>query len=379
MHLLINGLSARLGGGKTYLNQLLALVPTNWQVTLLSSGGFDAASLPSTITVLSLPNLANPFRRAWWERTQLEALAEARGCNMIFTPACLLPRMRSGRVKTAVTFQNMLPFDRVQRSHYPLFSYRRLRDFLLARALVSTMRRADLVIFISAYARNFIVQQCGVNPKQSALIPHALDPMFFVADHKPAPLLAEFPLKNEPYFLYVSFLDFYKSQREVIRAYAALRSQHQVTTKLVLVGTPYYKRYAALVKQDIEIFGLRDSVILLGNVPHATLPALYQNATLNLFASTTENWPNIVMEIMASDVPALVSNHGPMPEVAGDTVTYFDPTDHESFVAAWANLLQQMDTAKANAARAVALAKTYRWADAAQQTWRAMEMAIKST
>jgi len=377
MHLLINGLSARLGGGKTYLNQLLCYVPNDWQITLLTSGGLEAIGMSPQVTLLRMPKLANPFRRSWWERFELEALAQSLGCDMIFSPACVLPKLRSKRIKSAVIFQNMLPFDRVQRSRYPLLSYRRLRDFLLEQAMTCAMRQADLVIFISAYARDYITKQCGVTPKRSALIPHALDPRFLADNNsKLAALPVEFPLRDEPYFLYVSFLDFYKCQREVIRAYAALRTQHHITTKLVLAGTHYYERYVELVKQDIEIFGLHESVILLGHVPHASLPTLYQHASINLFASITENCPNILMEIMASGRPALVSQYGPMPEIAGDTVTYIDPNNHAQFTAAWADMLRHMDLANANAQRALERARTYRWEDSAQHTWVAMQTVL---
>jgi glycosyltransferase involved in cell wall biosynthesis len=373
MHLLINGLSARLGGGQTYLNQLLRHLPDNWQVTLLTSGGLGAETMPAQVRLIALPQLRNPLRRSWWERRNLESFAESLDCDLLFTPACILPPMRRARLKTAVIFQNMLPFDPVQRRHYPLISYRRLRDFLLERAMLSAMRRADLVIFISAYARDYMAQHYGINPTHSALIPHAIDPMFFApAPDARAPLPDDFPCAREPYFLYVSFLDFYKCQREVIRAYAALRAQHAVTTKLVLVGTPYHARYAARVREDIATLGLADCVVLLGHVPHTALPALYQHATLNLFASITENCPNILMEIMAAGRPALVSHHGPMPEIAGDTVTYADPTDHAQWVSQWAHMLRTMDAAEANAKRAIARVRGYRWHDTAQQTWAAM-------
>lgn len=370
MHLLINGLSARLGGGQTYLYQLLRHLPADWKITLLSSGGLKPDEIPAHITYVVKPALANPFLRAWWERAKLEAFAESCGCKMIFNPACLLPVMKSSRIKTAVIFQNMLPFDEAQQRAYPRFSYRRLRDNLLKRGLVSAMQRADLVVFISTYARESMARK-QIIPRAAITVPHGVEEKFFVNTALPD----GFVLKDEPYFLYVSFLDFYKCQREVLAAYSELKTKQKIREKLLFVGSGY-SRYVELVKQDISALGLQEDVILLGNVRHETLPALYGHATLNLFASTCENCPNILLEIMASGAPALVSNHGPMPELAGDTVTYVDPRNHTEFVSKWAEMLRNMGAAKANAARAAARAKTYRWEAAVAQTARAMENVV---
>lgn len=374
MKLLINGLSARLGGGQTYLYQLLRHLPAQWQITLISSGGLMQEHIPAQVRHITLPALVNPFRRAWWERTKLPAFAEERGCEVIFNPACLLPPMHSTKLKTAVTFQNMLPFDAAQRRAYPLFSYRYLRDRLLERGLMSAMKRADLVIFISQFAHDFIVQQKHIQPRHSVVIPHGIEERFFTATDLPH----DSALQNAPYFLYVSYLDYYKCQREVVQAYAALRAKHKLQQKLVLVGTGY-ERYVSLVKQDIQALGLQNEVILLGNVPHETLPALYQNATLNLFASTCENCPNILLEIMASGATALVSNYEPMPEVAGDTVTYFDPRNHQKFITTWESAIQSINAAKTNAARAKERAGNHRWESAIAHTSQALQSLVSGT
>jgi len=88
---------------------------------------------------------------------QLPALLRQHDIDIFFSPGGLLPRSLPSKMLTVVTFQNMLPFDHVQRKKYP-FGYRRLRDWLLERGLSSAMCRADLVIFISEFARNFIAK-----------------------------------------------------------------------------------------------------------------------------------------------------------------------------------------------------------------------------
>jgi glycosyltransferase involved in cell wall biosynthesis len=68
---------------------------------------------------------------------------------------------------------------------------------------------------------------------------------------------------------------------------------------------------------------------LLGQIPYDQLPPLYAAASMFLFPSTCENFPNILIEAMASGVPTLASRLGSMPEIAADGADYFDPFNTE--------------------------------------------------
>jgi len=70
---------------------------------------------------------------------------------------------------------------------------------------------------------------------------------------------------------------------------------------------------------------LEERVRLLGQIPYDELPPLYAAASMFLFPSTCENFPNILVEAMASGVPTLASRLGSMPEIAGEGADYFDP------------------------------------------------------
>ena len=150
MRIFINALSARLGGGQTYLLNLLEHVPQgiDLQVFVLAQPSFQLGVLPKIVVRLERASLENPFLRAAWEEVCLAPLLKRLNIDLFFSPGGLLPRSLPKNMLTAVTFQNMLPFDCVQRAKYP-YGYRRLRDWLLERGLSSSMRRADVVVFIS--------------------------------------------------------------------------------------------------------------------------------------------------------------------------------------------------------------------------------------
>jgi glycosyltransferase involved in cell wall biosynthesis len=123
-------------------------------------------------------------------------------------------------------------------------------------------------------------------------------------------------------FLYVSFIDHYKAQLEVVCGFNIYRLQGGAG-KLLLVRSKYFP-CRDLVRKRIADPGLIEAVLTLGGVPHNQLPVAYQHALVNIFASFTENCPNILLKMMVSGRPALVSSWGPMPEFGGEAVDYFD-------------------------------------------------------
>jgi hypothetical protein len=70
MRILVNGLSARLGGGQTYLINLLShiLPDSEWEVFLLCQDNLIIDDLPPNVRRLKTKiNLENPIKRAIWE------------------------------------------------------------------------------------------------------------------------------------------------------------------------------------------------------------------------------------------------------------------------------------------------------------------------
>ena len=378
MRILVNALSARLGGGQTYLLNLLHRVPqdADWRIFLLCPDNLDLTGLPGNVERVEAGLvLDNPFRRAIWERLNLGRLASGLGVDLLFCPGGLLPGgALPPRLKTAVTFQNMLPFDLKQRKRYP-FGYRRLRDWLLERGLVSSMRRAGLVIFISRHAQEFIQHRLGTLPGKNVVIPHGIDARFFPPEDTPLTLPPDAP--SGDYFLYVSFIDHYKSQIEVVRAFARVRQLSGTSAILVLVGAEN-PPYGEALRREIEALQLNGTVRVMGNLPHQALPALYQHALINLFASCTENCPNILLEMMASGRPALVSERGPMPEFGGPDVTYFDPDDVTQLVERWMALLFDPERGERMAQSAMERVSAMQWEKTARATWDAMAEIVRA-
>ena len=111
---------------------------------------------------------------------------------------------------------------------------------------------------------------------------------------------------------------------EILKSWQVYLKSGGTEYKLVFAGSGnggYAKKVACRVK-DLR---LEDSVIFLGNVPYDDLSCLYQNARINVFASSCENCPNILIEAMNAGRPVFCSDIPPMPEIGDGAPLYFDP------------------------------------------------------
>jgi glycosyltransferase involved in cell wall biosynthesis len=102
------------------------------------------------------------------------------------------------------------------------------------------------------------------------------------------------------------------------------------------------------------------------------MPILYHRAKLHIFASESENCPNILLEAMAAGGAVLASNRPPMPEFAGDAVIYFDPSRPAQLAARLAGLIDDADGRSRLGAKARARVARYDWGLTARRTWEAL-------
>jgi glycosyltransferase involved in cell wall biosynthesis len=368
LKVLVNAFSARLGGGQTYLTNLLEFLQEDApvEVFVLVPDSLDLPANRANIHRIRVCwPVENPAIRAVWEGICLRRLVRHLEADVLFCPGGIIGTSVPTSCKNVTMFQNMIPFDLVQRRKYPL-GYMRVRNWLLERVMLRSMKKADRIICISEFARRVIESNAPELSGKMIVIPHGIGPCFRV-NHAPRPHW----LPAEDYILYVSILDVYKAQVEVLRAYALLKQRRHTVEKLIFVG-PERSYYAQKVRSEIVRQGLQNDVLLTGPVPHDQLPPLYQNALINIFASECENCPNIMLEALASGRPLLASNRPPMPEFGGDAAIYFDPSAPEDLAEKLVSVIDDPTRLAELSAKAKKRSRLYDWDRTARTTWTAI-------
>ena len=371
MRVLINAFSARRGGGQTYLLNLFDGLPmdSDAEIILLAPESLRLPEERRNVTRLavSLP-VENPVTRAIWEKVELPRLLRELRVDILFCPGGIIGARTPIDCKTVTAFRNMIPFDLTQRRKYPLW-YPRIRNWILHRLMLRSMMQADLVIFVSEYARNLIEIIADSPLKATVVIPHGIDQRFRITDGTKVARPGWLP--EEGYFLYVSILDVYKGQVEVVRGFAKWKRRRHTRVKLILAG-PENPQYGRRVRAEIERLGLIGDVIVAGSIPYQALPAVYQHAIVNIFASECENCPNILLEALAAGRPVVVSDRQPMPEFGGDAVMYFDPTAPDDLADKLALIVDDPDRMTELSKSARERSFQFDAGRAAAQTWDAI-------
>jgi len=371
MEIVINVLSARRGGGQTYLTNLLQNMNgfNGDKIFVLAPDSLQIPYHPKIEKIRIKWPTENPLFRALWERYCLPGLLNKLHADILFCPGGLINTPVSEDYKTVTMFRNMIPFDMVQRAKYP-YGLMRIRNWILERIMLKSMLRADLVIFISDFARQLINERTGFELKKAVTVPHGINNIFKISENK-IPSRPQW-LPEEEYLLYVSIFDVYKNQLEVVQGYHLLRQRRKTQEKLILAGHNS-SRYGEIVRREINKLNLANEVILAGNIPYNKLADIYYHAKLNIFASECENCPNILLEALGAGRPLVVSNRQPMPEFGGDSVMYFDPSSPDDFADKITSILDDPLKIEELSKKAKERSHIYNWRKTANKTWKAIE------
>lgn len=371
MHLAIDASNIRQGGGVTHLSQLLsAASPTEWDinhVTVWASAEITA-KLPdySWLTKLSPSWVeAGMVKRMVGQQLLLEREMVRRGCEILFSPGGTVPFFV--KIPIVTMSQNMLPFEPDEAKRFGLWSWMRLKMWLLRQLQGYSFKKADGVIFLTKYARDTVFQWLGQGQPLNALIPHGIE-YRFVADVKHQLTLDNYSLDKPFTFLYVSILMPYKHQIEVARAASILRVVGcPLTVKFIgMDWEPYGHEFRKILRQ---LDPRKEFLIWEGGVPFASIHKHYKDANAFVFASSCENLPNILIEAMANGLPIACSNCRPMPEVLKDAGIYFDPTKPLDIAKAMSILINSASLRERLAILAKKMSLVYSWERCAKDTF----------
>lgn len=171
---------------------------------------------------------------------------------------------------------------------------------------------ADKFMSISEYSKNELSSLLGVADANIKVIYLAADPDFKVGSEARKSIEGEYIFSlggSEPR----------KNVQVIIKAYQQLPDRIKNKYKLVIAGGSWHGRTLTYPKDK--------QIVELGYVPDSSLPDLYANAAVFVFASVYEGFGFTVLEAMAAGTAVINARGSSLDEVAGDASLSFDPKD----------------------------------------------------
>ncbi|OQA40986.1 MAG: D-inositol 3-phosphate glycosyltransferase [Chloroflexi bacterium ADurb.Bin325] len=328
--------------------------------------------LPAGAAAQAHPAAVSPFSLA--QQRRVPGLLRRLAADLYHSPYYLMP-YRPG-VHTVLTVYDVIPLRHPEHS-----SARARLLFRLTTALA--LRSARQVIAISEAARQDFIADFRISPERIRAIPLAADPAF-----RPQPPEAIQDVRRR-YNLpgrFVLYLGSNKPHKNLVRLVQAWNTMEDgrwkmEDCKLIIAGAwdPRYPEAKELAESfsATSVDASRDlpssicnlqSILWLGRVPEADLPALYSAAAAFVFPSLYEGFGLPVLEAMACGAPVVCSNVSSLPETAGDAALLVDPTDAAALADALRRVLAEPGLAADLRGRGLAQAARFTWERAAAET-----------
>ncbi|MAM27400.1 MAG: glycosyl transferase [Flavobacteriaceae bacterium] len=357
----IDATNIKTGGGLTHLKQIVENNRLEQDsIHLIGGTWLDRIKGSNNVSKLIFKKeFKNKLNQEYFKAFKLEQILK-KG-DISFIPG---GTFSSKKINYVSMSQNMLVFEEKERNRFPR-SLTWLRYLILERLQLKSFSNATGIIYISQYAKQYIENKYPhLKSKKSTVIYHGISDNFRQKPKKQKSI-QEYS-KQQPFkLLYISIINYYKHQWNVIEAVKILREKGY-PIELELIG-PINKSLRS--KFDKCLKGTERYVNYRGKVPYEEISLSYKKANMFLFASTCENMPNILIEAMSAGLPILCSNYGPMPEVLKDAGAYMDPTQVDNISFNLERLLNETEIRQKIAQKAYNYSQDFSWEKTSKDTF----------
>jgi glycosyltransferase involved in cell wall biosynthesis len=238
-----------------------------------------------------------------------------------------------------------------------------LRARIITDLLVKiATKRCNRVIAVSHFSKDEIIKYTGVSPDKVDVVYEAANPAFgeTVPVEKRKQLLSVLIPVDKPYLLSVSNTYSHKNIHALVKAFGEI--MEKIPHNLVLVGRS--RLGEGEVQKALSSISDKNRVFRLQKLSMERLVSLYQGCDVFVFPSLYEGFGLPVLEAMMAGVPVLTTKKGSIPEVGGDGVRYFNPSDSNDLSAKiqeTLNLSQQDKNALIVRAKEIAKGFYWKW------------------
>ena len=256
--------------------------------------------------------------------------------------------------------RDMLSFEPGHIDLFPNFKDR-LRLKIIRWLQIRSMRKAKNVVFLTKYAESVISKYTG-RLNSVSIIPHGLKKIFInVWKHRKE-------LSKPISIIYVSNASHYKHHINVLNAVKEINKKG-IDVKLNLIGANIGAASAKL-QNAIKIEDAESYVRTTKFMKASEIVDELKNADIGIFASSCENMPNTLVEMMGSGIPIACSNRGPMLEVFGTNNFTFNPFKSCEIYNVLMDMINNYENAKIHGKTCLERSKKFSWLKCSKETFK---------
>ena len=373
----IDATNIRDGGGLTHLIEVLkvvnvAQIDINRIVVWGGLSTLGAIEERPWLVKSNFPALNKGLlQRMIWQYLHLSKAARNENCDLLFVPG----GSYVGSFKPVVVMsQNLLPFDMLELRRYG-WSLFTLKLLFLRYFQSRSFRKADGIIFLTKYASKLTLKVTGKLRGTSTIIPHGINHRFN-KQPKVQRKITEYSDANPYRILYLSRIEKYKHQWNVVEAINSLRKQG-LPISLDLAGSANPDALDSLNSILDCVDPNSHWISYHGLIPYNKIHSLYEKADMAVWASTCETFGMILLENMAFGLPIACSKKEPAPHIAGGAALYFDSEKPDDISRVLNKMIMSPILRKKLAKAGPLRAKKYSWLACANSTFIFLKTIVK--
>ncbi len=354
--------ASRIDGTRVYLLELLnqfGMLAPNENFHLYHKKTFNPELTPPFSPNYTLHSI--PFPSQWMQTRFALAMFLSRP-EIIFFPVQAVPVLLPKKSQVTITVHD-LAFKKYPETFTWITRFK--LNFLLNRAVA----RAQHIIAVSEATKHDLRVFFPTLPEKKVhVIHHGFNRARFetrLPEQEKKIVLDIYGLQNQSYILYVGALQPRKNLVRLIKAFDILK-RDVPSAKLVLAGERAWLSQEIFEAKDHSPYC--DDIFILGKIPSAHLPALYQGARCFAFPSLYEGFGLPILEAFASGVPVLTADNSSLPEVAGDAALFTDAFNIHMIAAQLTRLWTDETLRQSLITKGTERLKTFSWDTCAQAT-----------
>lgn len=319
-HILVNGISAKSGGGRSVLTNFLTVLGERsgghaYTVLVPSAAGYSnfAARL---VRIIAMPIGSSTAMLPFTNRFVLPSLVRKLGCDAILTFSDLpIPS----------------PIPQVYLFDWPYAAYPDSPAWRMGGIAAVAKRRVKLHTFrkLLPWIDVFVAQGSAIGERMRdlyglgriAVVPNAVS-----VDNLRGEMKRDFLLPPGFKFLCLSHYYSHKNLELLVEVAERIRSEG-VDWKIVITIDRHQGRGARRLLRSVERKGLCGVVLNVGSVTMAEVPSLYRQTQALLLPSLLESFSGTYVEAMHHGKPIFTSHYDFATDVCGEGAFYFDPLD----------------------------------------------------
>ncbi len=286
---------------------LAAIEPPEQRFSLLiAEGRRERVQAGQEMALLAAPHWARSRAgRVLWEQLLAGTRLRSERVDLVHGAAYVLPLAWEGPAVVTV-------HDTITLTHPEWCQWHNVLHYGLV--MTQSILRADAVIVPSEFTKRELIAQLAVEPGRVHVAPLGVAREFAPAAEEAVARMRERHGLSERYLLCVGNVEPRKNLEAVIEAFATIADA--IPHSLVIAGKRGWK--CGPIVRAIERSRLASRIRWLDWVPHEELVALYSGAEVCIQWSLHEGFGLTPLEAMACGTPAIVSDGGALPEVAGE-------------------------------------------------------------